>query len=86
MSLPPVAAARAFLLGTDDAFAVLVLDSNTLTVAAFTYVVTSLEVVFDDAGFGPVYGTDPAASVILLQTCLDHIQRLLVHGTLVAAA
>jgi LPXTG-site transpeptidase (sortase) family protein len=50
----------------------------------FTYTVTSTEVVQDDAGFGPVYGTDPAASVILLQTCLDSVRRLLVHGTLTA--
>jgi LPXTG-site transpeptidase (sortase) family protein len=52
---------------------------------AFTYVVTSLEVVTDDAGFGPVYGDDPDASLILLQTCLDDVLRLLVHGTLVPA-
>jgi LPXTG-site transpeptidase (sortase) family protein len=48
-----------------------------------TYEVTSTEVVLDDAGFGPVYGTDPAAPRILLQTCLDEVHRLLVHGTLV---
>jgi LPXTG-site transpeptidase (sortase) family protein len=52
----------------------------------FTYTVTSTEVVEDDAGFGPVYGTDPAAKVILLQTCLDHFRRLLVHGTLTSVA
>ena len=46
---------------------------------------TSTEVVEDDAGFGPVYGTDPTAPVILLQTCLDHVRRLLVHGALITA-
>lgn len=48
----------------------------------FTYTVTSTEVVEHDAGFGPVYGADPSASVILLQTCVDSTRRLLVHGTL----
>jgi LPXTG-site transpeptidase (sortase) family protein len=52
----------------------------------FTYTVTSTEVVEDDAGFGPVYGADPVAPVILVQTCLDEVRRLLVHGALTATA
>lgn len=57
----------------------------TTATQTFTYRVSSLEVVLDDAGFGPVYGADPSAPLILLQTCLDSVRRLLVHGTLVAA-
>jgi len=58
----------------------------TTATQTFTYSVTSTEVVRPDAGFGPVYGDDPSARVILLQTCLDHVRRLLVHGTLIATA
>jgi LPXTG-site transpeptidase (sortase) family protein len=61
------------------------IDITTAT-QTFTYTVTFTEVVNDDAGFGPVYGTDLAAPVILLQTCLDHVRRLLVHGDLTASA
>jgi LPXTG-site transpeptidase (sortase) family protein len=58
----------------------------TTTTQTVTYTVTSTEVVLPDAGFGPVYGSDPSARVILLQTCLDHTRRLLVHGTLTATS
>jgi LPXTG-site transpeptidase (sortase) family protein len=59
-------------------------DAVTITTPteSFTYTVTSLEVVRPDAGFGPVYGADPSARAILLQTCLDSTRRLLVHGIL----
>lgn len=60
--------------------------SVTTPTATFTYTVTSMEVVERDAGFGPVYGPDPSARVILLQTCLDSTRRLLVHGTLTATS
>ena len=65
---------------------VVVGDQITVATATqtFTYTVSSTEVVEDDAGFGPVYGTEPAAPVILLQTCLDDVRRLLVHGSLTA--
>jgi LPXTG-site transpeptidase (sortase) family protein len=67
---------------------VLVGDRIDVTTGArtFTYSVSSTEIVEDDAGFGPVYGDDPAARVILLQTCIDSVRRLLVHGTLVATS
>jgi LPXTG-site transpeptidase (sortase) family protein len=63
-------------------------DEVTITTPSqtFTYTVTSMEVVERDAGFGPVYGDDPSARVILLQTCLDDVRRLLVHGTLTATS
>jgi LPXTG-site transpeptidase (sortase) family protein len=50
----------------------------------FVYTVTSKEVVGLLPGDEAVYGTDPAAPVILLQTCLDNTRRVLVHGTLTA--
>jgi sortase family protein len=56
----------------------------TTTLHTYVYTVTSLQVVGVYAGYGPVYGTDPQARSILLQTCLDSTRRLLVHGTLTA--
>jgi len=50
----------------------------------FVYVVTSLQVVGTTATHATVYGTDPTARLILLQTCLDASHRLLVHGVLTA--
>ncbi len=49
----------------------------------FVYTVTSTEVTGLWPGDDAVYGTDPTASVILLQTCIGS-SRLLVHGTLTA--
>jgi len=51
---------------------------------AFVYTVTSMEVTGLFPGDDAVYGTDPTAAVILLQTCIDGNRRLLVHGTLTA--
>jgi LPXTG-site transpeptidase (sortase) family protein len=48
----------------------------------FVYTVTSKEVVGLLPGDAAVYGTDPTAAVILLQTCVDNTRRVLVHGTL----
>jgi len=48
----------------------------------FVYTVTSTQVVGVYAGYGPVYGTDPSARTILLQTCLNETDRFLVHGIL----
>ena len=50
----------------------------------FVYTITSTEVVGLFPGDVAVYGTDPTASVILLQTCIDSTLRFLVHGTLTA--
>jgi LPXTG-site transpeptidase (sortase) family protein len=50
----------------------------------FVYTVTSTEVTGLYPGDDAVYGTDPTAAVILLQTCIDGSRRLLVHGTLTA--
>jgi sortase (surface protein transpeptidase) len=50
----------------------------------FVYTVTSLQVVGTTATHATVYGTDPTARLILLQTCLDAFHRLLVHGVLTA--
>jgi LPXTG-site transpeptidase (sortase) family protein len=54
----------------------------TTNARTFVYTVTSKEVVGLLPGDEVVYGTDPGASVILLQTCLDNTRRVLVHGTL----
>lgn len=48
----------------------------------FVYTVTSAQVTGLYPGDDLMYGTDPTASVILLQTCIDDTRRLLVHGTL----
>jgi LPXTG-site transpeptidase (sortase) family protein len=48
----------------------------------FVYTVTSKEVVGLLPGDEVVYGTNPRAPVILLQTCVDNTRRVLVHGTL----
>jgi LPXTG-site transpeptidase (sortase) family protein len=48
----------------------------------FVYTVTSIEVTGLWPGDDVVYGTDPTAAVILLQTCIDATRRVLVHGTL----
>ena len=48
----------------------------------FVYTVTATQVVGVYAGYGPVYGTDPSARTILLQTCLNETDRFLVHGIL----
>jgi LPXTG-site transpeptidase (sortase) family protein len=48
----------------------------------FVYTVTSKEVVGLLPGDAAVYGTDPTARVILLQTCLDETRRALIHGIL----
>ncbi len=50
----------------------------------FVYTVTTKEVVGLLPGDEAVYGTDPTASVILLQTCVNNTLRVLVHGTLTA--
>jgi LPXTG-site transpeptidase (sortase) family protein len=50
----------------------------------FVYTVTAKEVVGLLPGDAAVYGTDPTAAVILVQTCLDDTRRVLVHGTLTA--
>ena len=50
----------------------------------FVYTVTSTEVTGLQPGDAAVYGTDPTAAVILLQTCVDATRRFLVHGTLTA--
>jgi sortase (surface protein transpeptidase) len=50
----------------------------------FVYAITSLQVVGTTATYATVYGTDPTARLILLQTCLDAFHRLLVHGVLTA--
>ncbi len=50
----------------------------------YVYTVTSIEVTGLYPGDAAVYGTDPTASVILLQTCIDSTLRVLVHGTLTA--
>jgi sortase (surface protein transpeptidase) len=49
----------------------------------YRYRVTSMETVGTSATYATVYGTDPAAARILLQTCLGTNYRLLVHGTLI---
>jgi LPXTG-site transpeptidase (sortase) family protein len=56
----------------------------TTSAHTFVYTVTSTEVVGLWPGDDAVYGTDPTASVILLQTCVDNTLRVLVHGTLIA--
>jgi LPXTG-site transpeptidase (sortase) family protein len=50
----------------------------------FVYTVTSKEVVGLLPGDEAVYGTNPGAPLVLLQTCLDNTRRVLVHGTLTA--
>jgi LPXTG-site transpeptidase (sortase) family protein len=52
----------------------------------FIYTVTSMENVGILAGYTPVYGADPSARTILLQTCLSSTGRLLVHGILTAVS
>lgn len=51
----------------------------------FVYTVTSTQVTGLYPGDDLMYGTDPSAPVILLQTCIDSSRRLLVHGTLTAS-
>jgi sortase A len=53
-------------------------------VHTYTYTVTSLQVVGTTATYATVYGGDPAARLVLLQTCLGAVERLLVHGLLTA--
>jgi LPXTG-site transpeptidase (sortase) family protein len=50
----------------------------------FVYTVTSMQVTGLYPGDEIVYGIDPTAAVILLQTCVDADRRLLVHGVLTA--
>lgn len=50
----------------------------------FVYTVTSMEVTGLYPGDAAVYGTDPTAATILLQTCIDAERRLLVRGILTA--
>ncbi|MHB8465207.1 MAG: sortase [Acidimicrobiales bacterium] len=50
----------------------------------FVYQVTSKEVTDPQVEQSVVYGNDPNARLILLQTCVGHNERLLVHGVLVA--
>lgn len=57
------------------------LDTGSQT---FVYTVTSTQVTGLYPGDEIMYGTDPTAPVILLQTCVDDTRRLLVHGTLTA--
>lgn len=52
--------------------------------ATVTYVVTGTLVTGLDTSDDAVYGSDPAASRLLLQTCLPSDERLLVFGELVA--
>jgi LPXTG-site transpeptidase (sortase) family protein len=59
------------------------LDTGTQT---FTYTVTSTQITGLYPGDDLMYGIDPTAAVILLQTCIDDTRRLLVHGTLTAQA
>lgn len=59
---------------------------TTVTGHVFTYTVTGTEVVGTIATYDSVYGRDPSAPKILLQTCLGATQRLLVHGTLTSAS
>ena len=53
---------------------------------SFVYTVTSMQVTGLWPGDDLMYGTDPTASIILLQTCIDDRRRLLVHGTLTATS
>jgi LPXTG-site transpeptidase (sortase) family protein len=53
---------------------------------SFTYTVTSRQIVGTKAPRTTLYGTDPSARRILLQTCLGSTRRLLVHGTLTAVS
>jgi LPXTG-site transpeptidase (sortase) family protein len=55
-------------------------------VHTYTYIVTSLQVVGTAATYATVYGTQPAARLALLQTCLGATERLLVHGVLTATS
>lgn len=48
----------------------------------YVYTVTSIRVTDLWPGDEAVYGTDPTASTILLQTCIDSTHRLLVRGML----
>lgn len=48
----------------------------------FTYTITSTLVVGTKAERSTIYGTNPSAHRILLQTCLSSTTRLLVQGTL----
>lgn len=57
------------------------LDTGSQT---FVYTVTSSQVTGLYPGDDLMYGTDPTASAILLQTCIDGSRRLLVHGALTA--
>jgi len=52
------------------------------TGASFTYTITSTQVVGTRAPRTTIYGTNPSARRILLQTCLDSTRRFLAHGTL----
>jgi LPXTG-site transpeptidase (sortase) family protein len=52
--------------------------------ATVTYVVTGTLVTGLDTSDDAVYGSDPASSRLLLQTCLPNDERLLVFGELVA--
>lgn len=58
----------------------------TTSSATFVYSVTSVEVVGLWPGDDAIYGTDPTASTILLQTCIDATLRVLVRGTLTASS
>lgn len=69
-SLPDVAVGAEVLLDTGS--------------QTFVYTVISTQVTGLYPGDDLMYGTDPSASVILLQTCIDDTRRLLVHGTLTA--
>jgi LPXTG-site transpeptidase (sortase) family protein len=54
------------------------------TSATVTYVVSGTLITGLDTSDEAVYGSDPAASRLLLQTCLPNDERLLVFGELVA--
>lgn len=53
---------------------------------SFTYTITSTQVVGTKAPRTTIYGTDPSARRILLQTCLGSTRRFLAHGTLTSVS
>jgi sortase (surface protein transpeptidase) len=59
---------------------------TTVTGHTFTYTITGMQVTGIVTTYESVYGNNPDAHEILLQTCLGATQRLLVHGTLTSAS
>ena len=62
------------------------IDITDRSQTTYRYRVTGMETVGTSATDATVYGTDPAAAKILLQTCLGSAYRLLVHGILIGPA